>query len=132
MVTKWIDMPCYSRSYSKILFKPSVTNCHLIYYILIIRSGLVRHTPSTINKLDLFILYKFFHLSFLIISCLIPPSVKKCNLNNREFIGWIFAQLIYNSIDSILNSSKLSFHISSIIIIIYSFEPSNIIMRMRN
>ncbi len=89
LMSERINMPCDGGDSPERLFKPSVTNGHLINHILIVRSGLIRHAPSTVDELNLFICNQLFHLGLLIISSLVPPSIQEGDFDDRKFIGWI-------------------------------------------
>lgn len=75
LMSKRVDMPSDRWYATECFLEPSVTDSHLINYIFVIRSGLIRHAPAPIDKLDLAVLVKLLHLVSLCLCGLVPPSV---------------------------------------------------------
>lgn len=118
---KRINMPSYFRNIIKCLFKPSQPNSHLINNIFVIWCCLIRHTPSTIDKLYLSIFNQIFYLLSLLLVSSVPPSIQESNFHNTEFILWMGNQLRDNSINCILNTSPLDILTRTIEVLINSF-----------
>ncbi len=85
-----INVPGCSWDCSEGLLKPSVADGHLVDDIFVVRSSLIRHAPASIQKLNLTICIKCFHFVSLGFVGLVPPSVQKGNLYNRELVSGIF------------------------------------------
>ena len=125
-------MPGHTRHIVERFLEPSQAHSHLIDKVLIVHIRLVRHAPASIDELQLSISHNSLHLLLLLVSCRVPPPIKKGNLHNRKLVLRMFVQLTHYRIDSILHACKLSAHISSIEVVVDSLEPANIIMRVRN
>lgn len=121
LVAERIDMPSCSWDGSKSLFQPPVPDGHLINKVLIIWGCFVRHAPSSIKELDLPVCVQSSHSVSLGLVGLVPPSVKEGNFDYRELVGTVFAQLLNNRVNSVLNACELSWHVSTIIIVIHCF-----------
>ncbi len=131
-MTEGINVPCVSGDSTKSILQPSVSNRHLVNHILVIRCCLVRHAPTSVQELNLPILVKSLHPISLCITCLIPPSVQESHFNDGKLISSVLAQLFNDRVNCVLDSSQLSLHVASVVIIVYCLEPSNVIVRVGN
>lgn len=114
----------------------------------------VIHTPTPINEFKLTILYQSLDFSLSCLILFLPPSPEKCNFHinkpkitsqvvftqfliSQENLVFslplcrIFGQFRNHSIQDILYSNFCDVLVGPIVILIHSFEPSNIVMGMR-
>ena len=129
-MTKRIDVPCYVRYIVQSIFEPSQAYGHLINKIFIIHVGLIRHAPTCIHEMKLFISNQSSHCVSLLLWCLVPPSIEEGHLYDCELVLGIISELRNDGINGVLNSCKLCSCVSTIVVVVYSFEPSYIIVRM--
>lgn len=127
-MAKRIDLPSNRRNNLECLEQKLVTNSHLVNYVFIVTSGFIIHAPSSIDEFELAISNKVSHLLLSLWSLLIPPSEKESNFNKNEVTCWILEQLINDTVNGELDSCILNIVFVSIVIFIYSFKPSNVIM----
>jgi hypothetical protein len=127
-VAERVNVPGGGGDCAECLLEPSVADGHLIDHVFVVRCGLVTHAPAAIQELNLSIIVQRFHSLPLSLIGLIPPPVQKGNLNNGELVSGVFGQLLNNSINGILHTGQLRRHVTTIIVVIDSLEPSNIIM----
>lgn len=130
MMPKRIDMPGYIRYVVESILHPSQTNSHLIDEILVVHVRLIRHAPASVDKGKLLVCYQSLHTALIFFCGLIPPSVKEGHLDNRELVFGMVGEFLDDGVDSILNSCELSSHISTIVVVVYSFEPADVVMGM--
>jgi hypothetical protein len=60
----------------------------------------------------------------------VPPSVQKSDLNDAEFVGGVGCEFGDDCVDGVLYRGKLDGLIGSVVVIINSLKPSDIIMRV--
>lgn len=125
-------MPCNTGHVIESFLEPSKSHSHLIDEVLVVHISLIGHAPSSVDEMQLPSADDCPHLISLLVSCLIPPSIKECCLHNGKFVFSMFVKLAHHSVNSVLYSCELSPHVSAVIVVVYCFEPSYIIVRVRN
>lgn len=109
---------------------PSQSDCHLVDEILVVHVSLVGHAPPSVDEGKLFIRYKGLHTALFFFCGLVPPSVKEGHLDDRELVFWMVSEFLNNGVDGVLDSCKLNSHISTIVVVVDSFKPADIVVRM--
>lgn len=96
-MTKWVYLPANTWLSSKFFESKLLPVHHIVYHILVDRTRLIMHRPTSINNLKLSILHKPSYLILLLVRLEHPPHREKLHLNLREFTFRIVDQRIHNS-----------------------------------
>ncbi len=129
-MAEWVDVPGGGGDCAEGLLEPSVADGHLVDHIFVVRRGLVTHAPAAIKELNLAIIVERLHSLSLGLIGLVPPPVQEGNFNDRELVSRVLGQLLNHGINSVLHTCHLRGHIATIIVVINSLQPSNIVMRV--
>ena len=123
-----INVPSYVRYVVEGIFEPSETNSHLINKIFVVHVGFIWHAPSCIHEMKLLIGNDPSHGFSLFFWGLIPPSVEESHFDDSKFVWRVIGKLGDDGIDGILDSCELCPHVSTVVVVVDSFEPSYIIV----
>lgn len=129
-MSKSINMPSNSWLDTKFFLQKHMTFDHIINNIFIIWTSFISGTPSSICKFKSSLLYKLFYLFLQFRGLPIIPHGKEFHLNIRKDPFRIFNQFLNYRVNNQFYISMLWILIGSWIILINSFDPSNIIMSM--
>ncbi len=128
MMTKGIDVPSHIRDVVEGVLEPPQSHRHLIDEVLIVHVGLIRHAPTAVDELQLFVSYKCLHPALLLVGGLVPPPVEEGHFDNDELVLGVLCEFSDHRVDDILHSCELNVVFGSVVILIDCFEPSDVIM----
>ena len=131
-MSEGVDVPGHLRHVVEGLLQPPQSHSHLVNEVLIVHVCLIRHAPSSINELDLPIGYNGFHLLFLPIGGLVPPTVEKSHLDDGKLVLGVFREFADNGVNSVLDSCELGAHVSTIKVVVNCLEPPDIVVGVGN
>lgn len=132
LVSKGIDVPGSLWDVPESLLQPPQPYNHVLDEILVVNGGFVRGAPPCVDELQLAVGDQGFHAPFLHFWGLAPPSVKEGHLYDDELVVGMFGEFGDDCIDGVLDPSQLHLVIASVEILVDSFKPANIIVRMCN
>jgi hypothetical protein len=128
LVSERIDMPTDLGNHAKGILNPPQPDSHLIDDIFVVGTRLIRHTPTRIDDLQLFVVYVGGEEITHGLVGVVPPAVQEGDLDNREFVGGVKSQLGHDGIDSVLDASPLSAHVATIVVVVDRLEPANVVV----
>lgn len=88
-VAKWIDLPPDSWFHAEFPNDEVVTDHHVVDHIVVNRACLIMHGPSSIDELELPVLYKLSYLILFLVVLKIPPHGKELHLDFGELSLWV-------------------------------------------
>jgi hypothetical protein len=84
-----INMPSYPRGNSEFLLKPVVSKVHVVYYIFIMSTCFIVHTPSSVDDFKTTLLIEHTNFVFHVFSLSLPPHTEELHFNVCELFGRI-------------------------------------------
>jgi len=131
-VTKWINVPSDSRLDSEFIKQKLVPVHHIVDHVLEVWASLVVHAPACIHELETAFLDKLPHISFGLLILFIIPHGEEFHFNVSKFTVRILNQFWDNRTQDHVDLSNLVCLIRSCVILVNSFEPSNVVVRVSN
>lgn len=131
-MTKWINVPSDSWLDAELINQELVAIHHIVDHVLEVWASLVVHAPTSIDELETTFLDKLFHISFSFVSLFVIPHGEEFHFNVSEFTMWVLNEFRNNGAQDHVDLSNLVTLICSCVILVNSFEPSDIIVRVSN
>ncbi len=103
---------------------------HVINHVFVMSIRLIMHTPSAIHYLKTALLNKLTYLILHVVRLLPPPHAEELHFNVGELLVGISYQLINHCVYYQLHACLCDILIRASEVLVHSFEPSHIIMRV--
>lgn len=131
-MAKWIDLPSDPWLNSKLLYDPIVTNHHVVDHVVVCRTSLIMHGPTSVDQLKLTIFDECFDSVLHGVILIVPPHFEELHLDLREFSLWVVNERPHDIGELDLDVGPLSISIGSIEVLFDGLQPPNVIMGVRH
>lgn len=131
-VTKSVNVPAYGWGDIEFLLEKLVANHHIVNNVIKMRVSLIIGTPSSVYNFKLLILDKFLDLLLFILRLPLVPHWEESHFCISKIPLFILWQFFNNRVKNILYISMLARHIATRVVLVNSFKPPQIFMRMWN
>ena len=113
---------------SNLFHQKSMTSHEVVNNIIVTCTCLIRSWPSSIDNIELFILYELpYRISFCLILFL-PPHLEELHFGICECLIFVFFKSSYYCREHIMDGTKIKVKIFSIKILLESWQPSQVCM----
>ena len=132
-MTKCVDHPSNLWLDAELLVEESMTHVYVQDEVLIIRTCLVRRSPATLRYLKLTIVDESLDTILILLGKQLVPHIEVFHFDVRECSSGVSLKLINQCIEDVLDSSSLIINdIRSKEVLLVSFSPSDVVMRVRH
>ena len=123
-------MPAYARADPEFLLKELMSKHHVVNHVLVVSARLIMHAPPAVHYLQTPLLNQLPYLVLHIVALLPPPHAEELHLHVCELFVRIHHQLIDYRVDNQLDASLCHVLVGPSEVLVDSFEPAHIVMRV--
>ena len=129
-VAEGVHVPADSRADPEFLLKELMSKHHVVNHVLIVSARLIMHAPPAVYYLQTSLLNQLPYLVLHIVALLPPPHAEELHLHVCELFLRIHHQLIDYRVDNQLDAGLCHVLVGSSEVLVDSFEPAHIVMRV--